>query len=153
VLEAGGVRLGAARAGARFAPYRFGAAALRGKPIALAVRAERADGLQLAWIGTVQVAPALRVGQPRRRPQGKLRVPLRASTALAGQLALLEIHRPAGWRTLRRVVFDAEGKAAVLVPAPAKRRAVRLRWAGSERVAPGRSPERRLPAAPRPPEP
>ena len=60
-LRAGARVLGSAIAGKTWRPVRVPVAALRGRRVALSVASDNATGLQLAYVGTVQRAPALRV--------------------------------------------------------------------------------------------
>ena len=87
----------------RGGPVRVPVAALRGRRVALSVESKDATGLQLAYVGTVQRAPALRVkrfvpaapdapaGESDRRRGDRL-------AALAGVRVTLEQRRGAAWQ-------------------------------------------------------
>ena len=83
-LLAGNRLLGTTTASTAWQPLRVSVAALRGRTVRLTVRSADATGLQLAWIGTVQRAPALRFATARR-DQKRVRLRLAASQALAYQ--------------------------------------------------------------------
>ena len=97
-LSAGGRVLGSAVAGKSWRAVRVPIAALRGRRVSLAVASSDAAGLQLAYVGTVQRAPALHVvrfvpppadappGSPDRRRRDRLaRAHRRARDARAAQ--------------------------------------------------------------------
>ena len=60
-LSAGKRALGTAIAGKSWHAFRVPVAALRGRRVSLSVASANAAGLQLAYVGTVQRAPGLRV--------------------------------------------------------------------------------------------
>ena len=122
-------------------------AALRGRRVALSVASADASGLQLAYVGTVQRAPALRVrrfvpaapGSPANAPIG---VVVTGSRALAGVRVTLEQRRGAAWHRIGAALLkpkDARVKLTVKLP---RRAAVRAVFGGSEAVAAGTSPVR-----------
>jgi hypothetical protein len=122
-------------------------AALRGRRVSLSVASDNAMGLQLAYVGTVQRAPALRVrrflpaapGSPAGAPIG---VVVTGSLALAGVRVTLEQRRGAAWQRVGAALLkrkDARVKLTLKLPPRATVRAV---FGGSEAVAAGTSPVR-----------
>jgi hypothetical protein len=146
-LSAGGRKLGTAIADRNWRAFRVPVAALRGRRVALSVTSANASGLQLAYVGTVQRAPALRVrrfvpaapGSPANAPIG---VVVTASRALAGVRVTLEQRRGAAWHRVGAALLKREEvrvKLTVRLPRSATVRAV---FGGSEAVAAGTSPVR-----------
>ena len=130
----------------RFAPLRIAAGALRGRTVVLRVNAADGRGLQIAWIGTVQRAASLRFVRLRR--EGRVvQIRARASQALARVQVVLELQRGGRWIALARPGVRVDGliRARIRLPAGAGRPRLRLVWRGSEGVAPGVSPARRVP--------
>jgi hypothetical protein len=146
-LSAGGLALGGAVAGPAWRPVRVPISALRGRRVALSVASGDASGLQLAYVGTVQRAPALRVvrfvAPPPAAPRGgKVGVVVTGSHALAGARVALEQWRGAVWRRIGAGTLKLAGarlKLSLKLPRHAKVRAV---YTGSEAVAAGVSPVR-----------
>jgi hypothetical protein len=146
-LRAGPRVLGSAIAGKTWRPVRVPVAALRGRRVALSVASDNATGLQLAYVGTVQRAPALRVRRfvpaPPDSPAGApIGVVVTASHALAGVRVTLERRRGATWQRVGGALLkrsDARAKLTVRLPPRATVRAV---FGGSEAVAAGTSPVR-----------
>jgi hypothetical protein len=140
-VEASGLELGRATPGARWAPLRLDATALRGHSIRLRVRADDAAGLQLALIGTVQRAPALRVAKATRDPKDPtiMHVVIRGPAGLAGQPLTVEVQRVGAttFRDAATVRLDASGRAPAALHVPLKRTAIRVLFAGDEAFSPG----------------
>ena len=133
------------RPGARWTPLRLDASALRGRSVRLRVRSGDAAGLQLALIGTVQRAPALRVAKARRDPQDprSLHVVIRARAGLAeSDGADRDRARGRLPRGDRGAARTRPGGRAATLQAPLKRTAIRALYAGNEAFAPGVSPVR-----------
>jgi hypothetical protein len=146
-LSAGERTLGTAIAGKGWHAVRVPVVALRGHRIALSVASADATGLQLAYVGTVQRAPALRVrrflpaapGSPAGAPIG---VVVTGSRVLGGVRVTLEQRRGAAWHRVGAALLKRAGaraKLTVKLPAHATVRAV---FGGSEAVAAGTSPVR-----------
>ena len=146
-LSAGKRTLGSAIAGRSWHAFRVPVAALRGRRVSLSVASDNAMGLQLAYVGTVQRAPALRVrrflpaapGSPAGAPIG---VVVTGSLALAGVRVTLEQRRGAAWQRVGAALLtrkDARVKLTLKLPPRATVRAV---FGGSEAVAAGTSPVR-----------
>jgi hypothetical protein len=146
-LRAGSRVLGSAIASKSWRAVRVPVAALRGRRVALSVASDNATGLQLAYVGTVQRAPALRVRRflppaadaPAGAPVG---VVVTGSRALAGVRVTLERRHGAIWQRVGAAHLrsgDARAKLTVRLPARATVRAV---FGGSEAVAAGTSPVR-----------
>jgi hypothetical protein len=146
-LKAGGRTLGTATADGSWRAVRMPVAALRGRRVALSVASADASGLQLAYVGTVQRAAALRVrrfvpalpGSPANAPIG---VVVTGSRALAGIRVTLEQWRGAAWKRIGAALLkptDARVRLTVTLPRRAEVRAV---FGGSEAVAAGTSPVR-----------
>ena len=146
-LSAGKRTLGSAIAGRSWHAVRVPVAALRGRRVSLSVASNNAMGLQLAYVGTVQRAPALRVrrflpaepGSPAGAPIG---VVVTGSLALAGVRVTLEQRRGAAWQRVGAALLkrkDARVKLTLKLPPRATVRAV---FGGSEAVAAGTSPVR-----------
>jgi hypothetical protein len=146
-LSAGGQQLGTAIAGRSWRAVRVPVAALRGRRVALAVASSDASGLQLAYVGTVQRAPALRVrrfvpaaaGAPPGSPIG---VVVTGSQALVGVRVALEQRRGAVWQRVGAGRLKANGARVKLMVKLPRRATVRAVFAGSEAVAAGASPVR-----------
>jgi hypothetical protein len=146
-LKAGGRTLGSAIADRNWRAVRVPVSALRGRRIALSVASDDASGLQLAYVGTVQRAAALRVrrfvparpGSPSSAPIG---VVVTGSRALAGIRVTLEQRRGPDWYRVGAALLksgDARVKLTVKLP---RRATVRAVFGGSEAVAAGTSPIR-----------
>ena len=148
-LSAGGRTLGSAIAGKSWRAVRVPVAALRGRRVALTVASADATGLQLAYVGTVQRAPALHVrrfvpaepdappGQPdgRRGDRARARSPACAST--------LEQRAGSGPGSASApATLKVKGARVVLKVKLPRRAAVRAVFTGSEAVAAGTSPVR-----------
>jgi len=146
-LSAGGRKLGTAIAGNRWRAVRVPIAALRGRRVALTISSADAAGLQLAYIGTVQRAAALRVRRflpaaPGSPPNAPIGVVVTGSRALEGVRVTLEQRRGALWRRVGVALLkrsDARARLALRLP---RRAAVRAVFGGSEAVAAGTSPVR-----------
>jgi hypothetical protein len=146
-LSAGKRTLGTAIAGTSWRAVRVPVAGLRGRRVALTVASANATGLQLAYVGTVQRAPALHVRRfvpaPPASPAGApMGVVVSGSRALAGVLVTLEWRRGADWQRIGAGLLrakDARVKLTVRLP---KRARVRAVFGGSEAVAAGTSPVR-----------
>jgi hypothetical protein len=146
-LSAGGRMLGTAMAGTGWHAVRVPVAALRGRRVALTISSADAAGLQLAYIGTVQRAAALRVRRfvpapPGSPPNAPVGVVVTGSRALGGVRVTLEQRRGAEWRRVGAALLepsDARAKLTVKLP---RRAAVRAVFGGSEGVAAGTSPVR-----------
>ena len=122
-------------------------AALRGRRVALAITSADATGLQLAYVGTVQRAPALRVrrfvpADPDAPPTAPVGVVVTGSKALAGVRIALEQRRGAAWHRVGTARLERKGARAVLKVKLPKRAVVRAVFTGSEAVAAGVSPVR-----------
>ena len=115
--------------------------------MALSVASDNAAGLQLAYVGTVQRAPALRVrrflpAKPDAPAGAPIGVVVTGSRALAGVRVTLERRRGAAWQRIGVALLkpkDARAKLTVRLPRRAEVRAV---FGGSEAVAAGASPVR-----------
>ncbi len=147
VLRAGGRSLGMAIASNSWRPVRVPVAALRGRRVALTVASADATGLQLAYVGTVQRAPGLRVrrfvrADPDSPPGAPVGVVVTGSKALAGVRIALEQRRRAAWHRIGTVRLERKGARAVLEVKLPKRAVVRAVFTGSEAVAAGVSPVR-----------
>lgn len=146
-LSAGQRALGTAIAGKSWRAFRVPVAALRGRRVALSVASANAAGLQLAYVGTVQRAPALRVRRfvpaaPDAPPGAAVGVVVTGSRALAGVRVTLEQWRGAVWRRIGTAQLKprlARVKLTVKLP---RRATVRAVFGGSEAVAAGTSPVR-----------
>jgi hypothetical protein len=146
-LKAGGRKLGTAIADRNWRAFRVPVAALRGRLVALSVTSADASGLQLAYLGTVQRAPALRVrrflpaeaGSPANAPIG---VVVTGSRALAGVRVTLEQRRGAAWHRIGAALLKRKGARVKLTVRLPRRAAVRAVFGGSEAVAAGTSPVR-----------
>jgi hypothetical protein len=103
--------------------------------------------LQLAYVGTVQRAPALRVRRflpaaPDAPAGAPIGVVVTGSRALAGMRVTLEQRRGPDWHRIGAALLkrkDARAKLTVKLPGHATVRAV---FGGSEAVAAGSSPVR-----------
>ncbi len=147
VMRAGGRSLGMAIAGRTWRPVRVPVTALRGRRVALTIASPDATGLQLAYVGTVQRAPELRVrrflpADPDAPPNAPVGVVVTGSKALAGVRIALEGRRGAAWRRLGTVRLERKGARAVLKVKLPRRAVVRAVFTGSEAVAAGVSPVR-----------
>jgi hypothetical protein len=146
-LSAGTRRLGSAVAGTSWHAFRVSVAALRGRRVWLSVASDNASGLQLAYVGTVQRAPALHVrrflpapaGSPAGAPIG---VVVTGSRALAGVRVTLEQFRGAAWQRVGAALLKRANARAKLTLKLPPRAAVRAVFGGSEAVAAGTSPVR-----------
>jgi hypothetical protein len=146
-LSAGGRRLGNAIAGKTWRPVRMPVAALRGRRIALTVASTDATGLQLAYVGTVQRAPALRVRRfvpaaPDAPPGSPIGVVVAGSRALVGVRVALEQRRGTTWRRVGMGKLKRTGARVKLMVKLPRRASVRAVFTGSEAVAAGVSPVR-----------
>ena len=113
-LSAGGRTLGTAIAGKSWRAVRMPVAALRGRRVALSISSADATGLQLAYMGTVQRAPALRVRRfvpaaPGSPPGAPIGVVVSASRALEGVRVTLEQRRGAVWRRIGAALVKRPG--------------------------------------------
>ena len=147
VLKAGGRSLGTAIAGKTWRPVRVPVAALRGSRVALTIASSDATGLQLAYVGTVQRAPALRVrrflpADPALPPGAPIGVVVTGSKALAGVRIALEQRRGVDWHRIGTAKLERKGARATLKVKLPKRAVVRAVFTGSEAVAAGVSPVR-----------
>jgi hypothetical protein len=146
-LRAGTRTLGTAIAGKSWHAFRLPVAALRGRRVGLSVASANAAGLQLAYVGTVQRAPALRVRRfvaaPPDAPAGApIGVVVSGSRALAGVRVTLERRRGAVWQRIGAgLLKPANGRVKLTVKLP-RRASVRAVFGGSEAVAAGTSPVR-----------
>jgi hypothetical protein len=146
-LQAGGRSLGTAIAGKTWRPVRVPVAALRGRRVALTITSADATGLQLAYVGTVQRAPALRVrrflpAEPGSSPGAPIGIVVTGSKALAGVRIALEQRRGAAWHRIGTVKLERKGARATLKVKLPKGAVVRAVFTGSEAVAAGVSPVR-----------
>ena len=146
-LSAGGRPLGTAIAGKGWRAFRVPAVSLRGRRVALSVASPDATGLQLAYIGTVQRAPALRVrrflpAKPDAPPGSPIGVVVTGSRALVGVRIALEQRRGAAWQRVGAGRLKAKGARAKLTVKLPRRATVRAVFTGSEAVAAGTSPVR-----------
>ena len=146
-LSAGGRSLGSAIAGRTWRPVRVPVAALRGRRVALTIKSTDATGLQLAYVGTVQRAPALRVKRfkpaaPDAPAGSPIGVVVTGSPALAGVRIALEQRRGAAWHRVGAAKLERKGARVVLKVRLPKRATVRAVFTGSEAVAAGVSPVR-----------
>ena len=146
-LTSGKRTLGTAIAGKAWRAVRVPVVALRGQRVTLSVASDNAAGLQLAYVGTVQRAPALRVrrflpAKPDAPAGAPIGVVVTGSRALAGVRVTLERRRGAAWQRIGVALLkpkDARAKLTVRLPRRAEVRAV---FGGSEAVAAGASPVR-----------
>jgi hypothetical protein len=146
-LTAGGRTLGGAVAGRSWRPVRVPAAALRGRRVTLAVTSADATGLQLAYVGTVQRAPALRVlrfvpAAPAAKPGSPIGVVVTGSRALVGVQVALEQRRGSTWHRVAAGRLKERGSRVKLMVKLPRKAVVRAVYAGSESVAAGVSPVR-----------
>ena len=146
-LSAGGRTLGSAIAGKGWSAVRVPIAALRGRRISLAVASNDAAGLQLAYVGTVQRAPALHVVRflppdPEAPPGAAVGVVVTGSRALSGVRVTLEQRKGTIWKRVGAGRLKAKGARVVLKVKLPRRAAVRAVFTGSEAVAAGTSPVR-----------
>jgi hypothetical protein len=146
-LSAGGRQLGSALAGKSWRAVRVPVAALRGRRVALTVASRDATGLQLAYVGTVQRAPALRVvrfvAPAKDAPPGAaVGVVVAGSRALAGVRIALEQRHGATWHRVGAGMLRARDARVKLMVKLPRRATVRAVFAGSEAVAAGVSPAR-----------
>jgi hypothetical protein len=146
-LSAGTLSLGTAVAGPTWRAVRLPVAALRGRRVAVSVASADASGLQLAYIGTVQRAPSLRVrrfvaARQGSQPGSPIGVVVTASRALVGMHIALEQRLQGVWRRVGLAKLkrpDARARVTVRLP---RRAVVRAVYTGSEAVAAGASPVR-----------
>jgi len=146
-LSAGGRKLGTAIADRNWRAFRVPVASLRGQRVALSITSANAAGLQLAYMGTVQRAPALRVrrfvpapsGSPPNAPIG---VVVTGSRALAGVRVTLEQRRGADWHRVGAALLKRKEARVKLTLRLPRRATVRAVFGGSEAVAAGTSPVR-----------
>jgi hypothetical protein len=146
-LSAGARSLGTAIAGRTWQPVRVPVAALRGRRVALSIASADATGLQLAFIGTVQRAPALRVRRflpaaPGSKPHSPIGVVVTGSPALVGVQISLEQLRGATWHRVAAGRLQRKGARVKLMARLPRHAVVRAVFSGSEAVAPGTSPVR-----------
>ena len=146
-LSAGGRSLGRRSPARRWRAVRVPAAALRGRRAALTVASADATGLQLAYVGTVQRAPSLRVrrflpAEPDSPPGAPIGVVVTGSKALAGTRIALEQRRGSSWHRISTATLNRKAARAVLKVKLPKRAVVRAVFTGSEAVAAGTSPVR-----------
>jgi hypothetical protein len=146
-LSAGGRRLGAAIAGRRWHAVRVPLAALRGRRVAFAVASSDASGLQLAYVGTVQRAPELRVRRfvppaADSPPGSPIGVVVTGSHALVGVRVALEQRRGAAWHRVGAGKLKPKGARVKLMVKLPRRATLRAVFTGSEAVAAGVSPVR-----------
>jgi hypothetical protein len=146
-LSAGGRELGTAIAGKTWRPVRLPIAALRGRRVSLTIASRDATGLQLAYVGTVQRAPALRVRRflpaaPDSPPGSPIGVVVTGSRALAGVRISLEQRRGASWHRIGTARLKSKGARVRLKVKLPRRATVRAVFTGSESVAAGTSPVR-----------
>jgi hypothetical protein len=151
-LSAGETVLGSAVAGKSWRALRVPIAALRGRRISLAVASSDAAGLQLAYVGTVQRAPALHVvrfvpAPPDAPPGAAIGVVVTGSRALIGLRLTLEQLKGSIWKRVGAGTLKVNGARVVLKVKLPRRAAVRAVFAGSEAVAAGTSPVRTRRAA------
>ncbi len=146
-LSAGGKALGTALAGKSWSAVRVPIAALRGRRVSLAIASDDAAGLQLAYVGTVQRAPALRVVRfipaPADAPPGApVGVVVTGSRALIGVRVTLERRVGSTWKRVGAGRLKVKGARVVMKVKLPRRAAVRAVFTGSEAVAAGTSPVR-----------
>jgi hypothetical protein len=146
-LSAGKRALGTAIAGKSWHAVRVPVAALRGRRVALSVASANAMGLQLAYVGTVQRAPALRVRRflpaaPDAPAGAPIGVVVTGSNALAGVRVTLEQWRGAAWRRIGAALLKRKVARVKLTVKLPRRATVRAVFGGSEAVAAGTSPVR-----------
>ncbi len=146
-LSAAGRVLGSAFAGTSWRAVRVPIAALRGRRVSLAVASDDAAGLQLAYVGTIQRAPGLRVVRfirpPEDAPPGTpVRVVVTGSRALTGVRVALEQRKGSIWKRVGAGRLEAKGARVVMKVRLPRRAAVRAVFTGSEAVAAGTSPVR-----------
>jgi hypothetical protein len=146
-LTAGGRLLGGAVAGKVWRAVRVPVSALRGHRVALTVTSRDANGLQLAFVGTVQRAPALRVlrfvpAAPDAKPGSPIGVVVTGSRALVGVQVALEQWRGSTWKRVGAGRLKAKGNRVRLTVELPRRAVLRAVYAGSESVAAGVSPVR-----------
>ena len=145
-LSAGLRSLGTAIAGRTWHAVRVPVAALRGRSVALTIASGDATGLQLAYIGTVQRSPALRIKRfvPAAKdapPGSPIGVVVTSSRTLIGARIALEQRRGATWHRIGLAKLKKPGRARLTVRLP-KHAVVRAVFTGSEAVAAGVSPVR-----------
>jgi hypothetical protein len=146
-LSAGSRSLGTAIAGKLWRAVRVPVAALRGRSVTLTIASSDADGLQLAYIGTVQRSPGLHVrrfvaakkGSPPGSPIG---VVVTGSRILVGVRVALEQLRGSAWQRVGLAKLKPEGARARLTVKLPRHAVVRAVFTGSEAVAAGVSPVR-----------
>ena len=141
-LSAGGRRLGGAVAARSWRPVRVPVAALRGRRISLAIASADATGLQLAYVGTVQRAPGLRVVRfvppAKDAPPGSpVGVVVTGSHALAGVRVALEQRRGSIWKRVGAGTLKVKGARVKLMVKLPRHASVRAVFTGSEAVAAG----------------
>ena len=143
-LSAGSRSLGTAIAGRLWRPVRVPVAALRGRSVTLTIASSDADGLQLAYIGTVQRSPGLRVRRfvPAKKPGGPVGVVVTGSRVLVGVGFALEQLRGSDWRRVALGRLKPKGARVRLAVKLPRHAVVRAVFTGSEAVAPGVSPVR-----------
>ena len=146
-LSAGGRQLGTAMAGPSWRAVRVPVAALRGRRVSLSITSNDAAGLQLAYVGTVQRAPALRVrrfvpADPEAPPGSAIGVVVTGSRALVGVRVTLERRRGSVWQRVGAGRIKSKGLRVVLKVKLPRRATVRAVYTGSEAVAAGVSPVR-----------
>jgi hypothetical protein len=146
-LSAGGRSLGTAIAGKTWRAVRVPVATLRGRRAALTITSTDATGLQLAYVGTVQRAPALRIrrflpAEPDAPPGAPIGVVVTGSKALTGVRIALEQRRGATWHRIGTVKLERKAARAILKVKLPKRAVVRAVFTGNEAVAAGTSPVR-----------
>jgi hypothetical protein len=146
-LSARSRTLGSAIAGRVWKAVRVPVAALRGRSVTLSIASSDASGLQLAYIGTVQRSPALRVkrfvpakkGSPRGSPIG---VVVTGSRFLVGVRVALEQLRGGTWQRVGLAKIKPAGARARITVRLPRHAVVRAVFTGSEAVAAGVSPVR-----------
>ena len=145
-LSAGGQALGGAVATAQWRAVRVPVTALRGHRVSLSIASADATGLQLAYVGTVQRAPALRIVRfvpppADAPPGGRVGVVVAASHALAGVRVTLEQRRGSIWKRVGGGTLKPTARLTLKLNLP-RRAALRAVFTGSEAVAAGVSPVR-----------
>jgi len=143
-LSAGSRSLGTAVAGRLWRPVRVPVAALRGRSVTLTIASSDGDGLQLAYIGTVQRSPGLRVRRfvPAKKPGRPVGVVVTGSRVLIGVGIALEQLRGSDWRRVAFGRLKPKGARVRLTVKLPRHAVVRAVFSGSESVAPGVSPVR-----------
>ncbi len=146
-LSAGGRPLGGAVAGPKWRAVRVPITALRGHRVSLSVASADASGLQLAYVGTVQRSPALRIVRfvrppPTAPPGSRVGVVVAGSHALAGVRVSLEQRRGPVWKRIGAGTLKLAGARMKLMLKLPRHAAVRAVFTGSEAVAAGVSPVR-----------